>query len=908
VLERSRPGWQSELPFVLDTENARTLVNSLLQQARKSRAQGGSRLHFRRLWFKSGDRWAQKVTLVLPAEISPGQLALALNSSTAMLSDRMELTMEGGGEVRKVASLVKAGDGYNIFIYERSRLDLSVRSTERLSCTLNAAGKYIGEIAVDNAEPVDSGFPLVMAMVEGGDEMELIGQGGLSTRRSVVVVAVPEGCTVTGLDGDSKDVEGYTSVGRLVKLRGILKLALPGGFECVVRTGAERDSENQCRLIGTRHSSLEVARARVFSGMPEVVLITRGGTRRPVSESDILWRALKSGGSWAALTERCPVGEVDLRVLQNGSCILSDRISVLPEGFGFTLKGDQSATRGVILLKNLSGAFVGAEEPSWIKVNPSNDNDSCEITCESLGTTRRRVPLLLRWPDGAESKLVFPFPAVGGGFFTSSDIEALSGEISVGSIIHVTATGVSHANGDEFLLSLGLMANDVNTNVSRCLDVTKELKDLGEGVHELPLLSLFNPISELFSYSADLDSKVVLKIISNGRELARIDVGQFEGRLVYSPEEKVITCEDSALAHEGEEEISLLPFDYEAEALSVNSMCEEVPTGIYRWKIDPLDGRHFPPAMAMVPGREGVIRPCIVFDSEYTHSSDSEDRTFEDSWLEADLHIRLASIKHCMESINGNEDAWQALVKHLKLMRHAHPDCLDTCNVIIEEPEVLVGVFLRAGSDYGGMFEDWQAYLPFRWWQIPLATWENSLKNFRTSVSAEATEEIVEMVMSQKREEISRLAKDIPQMQVVRERLEHDFFGAPLDGISRKISQSQPATVFRHINDDLVRKLFSRKADAQWPRGALRDWWVERLGMFCDTQGIPWLDDGGLKHRRPVLDAIIAQALFTVYGHYPDRESRVLICAMRAFSPDDFDRMLLTTQALFHNIKSLLSR
>ena len=224
-LERTRHGWQSELPFVLDSDNARTLVNGLLRQARISRASGGSRLSFRRLWTKSGDRWLQQATLVLPAEISPAQLAQTVNLPVAMLSDRMEMTMEGGGEVRKVASLVKVGDDYRIFIYERSRLDLPVRSTERLSCTLNAAGNYLGEMVIVGAEPVDPGFPLVMALAEERDEMELIGQGGLTTRRPEVVVAVPEDCLVTGLEGESEVVEGYTSAGRLVSLRGILKLA-----------------------------------------------------------------------------------------------------------------------------------------------------------------------------------------------------------------------------------------------------------------------------------------------------------------------------------------------------------------------------------------------------------------------------------------------------------------------------------------------------------------------------------------------------------------------------------------------------------------------------------------------------------------------------------------------------------
>ena len=676
-----------------------------------------------------------------------------------------------------------------------------------------------------------------------------------------------------------------------------------------MRTGAERDSENQCRLIGTRLPSLEIARGKVFEGMPGVVMITKGGTHRPVADRDILWRTVKGSGSWTGLNQRKPLGEVDLRVLQDGSCILSDRVSVLPKGFRFTLKGDDSATRGVILLNNIAGAVVGAEDSSWITVNAGNHDDSCEISCESPGATRRRVPLLLRWPGGGESKLVFPFPAVGGAFIASNDIEALSGEIPLGSIIHVTAWGVSHNAVDRFQLIGSLRANDIETNVSRCLNFTIPLDSRGDGVHELPLLRLFNPISELFSFSADLDATVVFEIISKGRRLARLDIGQFEGRLVYSPEDKVITHETITKQtarvekNEDDEDILLLPFAVDAEPLSASPEYEEAPSAIRRWRIDQSIGEHFAPAMAMVSGRMGAIRPCLVFDREYTRDSSEENISFEGAWLEADLHTRLASLKRCMEDLDGNEDAWQTLVGHLKVMRHAHPDCLDTCNVIIEEPDVLAGVFLRAGSDYVSMFEDWQTYLPFRWWQIPIAVWRGALDNYQASmISAGAADEIVRMIMNQKHAEISGLAAGIPQMRVVHECLEHDYFGAPLEGFTKKISQFQPAAIFEHINKDLARKLFGRMADAQWPHGASRQWWGDRLKK-CAVDGVPWIDDCGLEHRQPVLDAIIAQALFTISGCYPDRESRVLICAMRDFSPEEFDQMLLTAQALFYNMK-----
>jgi hypothetical protein len=208
---------------------------------------------------------------------------------------------------------------------------------------------------------------------------------------------------------------------------------------------------------------------------------------------------------------------------------------------------------------------------------------------------------------------------------------------------------------------------------------------------------------------------------------------------------------------------------------------------------------------------------------------------------------------------------------------------------------------LRAGSDYVGMFEDWQTYLPFRWWQIPLSAWKTALDIFQASVSTEATDDIVKIVMEQKRNELSGLTAGTPQMQVVNECLQHDYFAAPLTGLANKIAYEQPAAVFEHINKDLARKLFARKADAQWPQGASREWWSDRLE--CDMDRVPWIDDCKLKHRQPVLDAIIAQALFTVNGYYPDRESRVLICAMRDFSPDDFDQMLLTAQALFYKLQ-----
>ncbi|MCZ6803111.1 MAG: STY4851/ECs_5259 family protein [Proteobacteria bacterium] len=262
-LQEKHSNWQKNFPFSLDSESAGTLVNALLKRATTSRATVGQQIRFKRYFINEDSKWNQHATLVIPATIPIHVIAESLQKNSASLPDRMDLTLEGSDEIRKVATLVKVDDLFNVYIIDRNRLDINVDCTYKLSCSLIDSGTYLGEMPIDGGDAVDLSLPIILGSKEDQEELEIIGTGGIKTRYPTALVIIPDGSEILNNEGDFSHLGEIEKFGQLYQLSGLVSIKLEDGLSVKIQTNAEKDSASNCRLYGKRQYSLESTQVKI---------------------------------------------------------------------------------------------------------------------------------------------------------------------------------------------------------------------------------------------------------------------------------------------------------------------------------------------------------------------------------------------------------------------------------------------------------------------------------------------------------------------------------------------------------------------------------------------------------------------------------------------------------------------
>ena len=100
---------------------------------------------------------------------------------------------------------------------------------------------------------------------------------------------------------------------------------------------------------------------------------------------------------------------------------------------------------------------------------------------------------------------------------------------------------------------------------------------------------------------------------------------------------------------------------------------------------------------------------------------------------------------------------------------------------------------------------------------------------------------------------------------------------------------------YHFINDTLKQKLYQQMSDEQWPQGPCRDDWKAVFEI-----DLPWLEDDHQGYRRPLLDAIMAQAYSVASGQYLSAKHRAFVSAMREFNTQQFEKMYAASCACLY--------
>jgi hypothetical protein len=897
ALNQLDKSWQDKLPISLESDAAKLLVNSLLKTAARRRNIKYEKLTLTRYFSKDGEgALRHKAKITLPSSISLALLVEELGIPDEKIPRRLEMAVYVDGKINKVASLSKEGEEYFVYAYSPESLLLDISPTVSVSALLmeyGGARLSSQELTIVGGSGLEEELPLVC--YEESDQYIVIGQGGLQSRLDHLFVSLPDGLNLReGSEGaETLDLvtADFHKPGQWLKINQPIVVDLQENFSCTITPGHTADSSTLFIARGKREYLFESGgKLLVFIGVPNFYKSTDNRLKL-VQAQDIYW-SLPNSRDWLSCSSAPPKGTVRIRIVETGQCVFSMRLTILPSAFSLQLESGTDSRSGAIVIEGLSGAAFATHSEIPVELTAVDDEESTTISCVASQSFSGKIPLLVRWPNGASCQLLVPFPGQGTQFVDVNGTDLGQRVVALNDLVSVSAVGISPDEHQIFILQGELGANDIGKHVSKSIfGFSKKIGQISTGYSEFPLVDLYTKIRELFSYSADLDARVSLYILQGSTIKSKLDITQFDSELAFDESTSQV-CHISTdgkprddrvavnfIAMGGEETL-----EAEAPVLTLD--------GGFAWQLQhKFSG---PPYLAVAAGSAiRSIRPCVIFSKDFIGEGDQEaPQKLESIFISPD---RRRALKQLMVELAEDpfDPRWPELLANVRKFAEVHPDSLDLYKAIIDNGTVAAGILVRStGQDLPSLME-WEDYLPFRWWQIPIKDYLRAYKGYANFVVSEHAE-YQDIMLEAATNQLLELHGLAPLTDIIINAVLNEALDRKPAGFLAKAELITGPKIFDVLNSDLRNELMVQAGDEEWPSGISRDEWEKQF----DTE-LPWLDHG-VGYRKPMLDAIVAAAYSVVSGIYLAREERAFICVMRAFNPQQFDRMLKFAESAFY--------
>lgn len=917
-LNAKHPGWLRELPMAIEDDGAKDLVDALLKEAQKKRSSKYERFLISRYLTQFDGIWEKRASLEVPESIPVEVVAEQLHISITNLPSRMELIARTSSFTLKVASLMRVQreqDEYRVSFYRRDSLSFDLPFTEEIKCFLQSGGQTLGTYAAEGAEAVDIDMPLLF-VVDNAHDWRLLGMGSLVTRVDQGRVILPIGAQI--IEGYAEPVEkpdsgaDFFGDNPVYDVFGEIRISLTDGFKCRIRLGANRDTSTHYSLVGKRLFALEEKGVPVFSGLP-TFLPPKGG----IKPEKFMWRSECPGSEWVEIGSLPPLGCVHIRAIANNECLFATKLVVLPSYFSYSIRCSESLREGTLALQGLAGAEITYTGCNAIDVVIEQTENISVIACRSQQITGGRFPLNFGWSRNRCCTLKMPFPGKGARFTKIESGDVCGRQVPITELLRISAQAVSPQGGAGYKLVAELHAADIDRTISRSsMYFEREVPPVSEGLFDLPLVDLYSPVKELFSYSADLDAVVRIELISSAKQEAFIDIVQFDGELAFDPEKRIVTFNSHSRGSSTNPVLKLLPFDCDrdCEQLEVEVISEDGEKAVTGWNLNGYGVEDT--GLVIAEGQLGrLIRPCVIYmptgsetgetyiSGEHFFQDMSEDNQIQERpilpltsvWRLPSFSARRGSFKAIFDALPGNNlsDDWAGLVQYVERFKEAHPDCLDVHESLIDSAGAILGVIFRSQPEVVDIMMEWEEYIPLRLWMLPLREWRNALQGYLASI-----EQYGDSIIKLEQEKLIGILKKIKELEpntvLVMNQLLQEL-GITQDETEYEDDLRNAGDIQAYIKEAQAKvagTMFGRPEDERWPGGIHREIWN------TISKNPLWLD-AGQGYRMPFLDAPIYAAFCVAKGIYLDRQYRAFIAAMRNFDNRSFDDIYLKYLVLF---------
>jgi len=903
TLNDVHPGWDTELPIELESEQAETLINSLLTAARDVASRDRQVLRVERYLDHRSDSWYLTARLLLPKELSVGQImAMGTVNSAFEIPDRMEMYRVIGDERILVAKL--SGDGDTRFVrpVPGAAHPYAEGVEKEVSIILVARGQDITSLSVAGGSELDSELPWSFIMTD--DDMKhfrWVAQGGCQRQEADIFVLSTQIPKILANNDSAgiEQIEGDLLARKFWWITKPVELSADQDDEIYrIEPGLENIAERDYRLIGHRRYFPQT-RFPLYHSVPNIQLVNDDSTY-PVPHDEIFWRPIGTR-KWRSYNKLEMIGEMEIRHRQDRVAFASWKLAIIPEGAELRVKPN-SRLEGTIIIICPNARAAAVKSATGLDVHTNQLENSWEFLCKRYDVTVGNIYGELSWP--AERKLSFsiPFPAEGASFVDSEGREkSISELLTLTRLYGIRAQVVSPNINKKYVLRGSLSTSSSLT----ALEFHKFEFSMGVdeyGISTLPLQQLKSDIDLLFAVSTGVDDQVKLELIEEARGSveASVMIQQFEGMLYTDQTRRMIS-----LAVNNNE----LNEEYAGSSLtlvSINGLDEE-PLSLewnevsFGWTLpdynaDEIDISHTYFA-SIDSERSHNIRPCLLLPE--TNSDDVLSQLAKAMTMSEEAERRELIAQHLSYiSREGTDDDWDELYAYLKRLSGVHPDGLDLVECMLDFPDILASVWFRAVPDQG--LRDYLQKIcdtsPFAWWMISIEQWLSARKRWLESLN-EFSDSVRTILIEECKKLLVNLSDDNEEMNTVVDVL-LECFGENLSEnsvITGVRKTSSPQLEWRKL-DAMSRGFYIPGIDGWWPK--IADVFTLRRELPEDIfNSILWPTDD-MNYQKPVIQAPVIAAAALHADIEINENMRVALLAARNFHPSAFATLFRATQAI----------
>ncbi|WP_157384579.1 STY4851/ECs_5259 family protein [Nitratireductor soli] len=497
-LDQNRPGWRAELPFDVEYEDIRSMVDQVV----RLRDDGDAALDVGRHLVRVGDEWRARASLGLSGRIDlrrlPSSIAQIVREGRRLRIFPRPPFCE---ELIAVAA-IETFENDEAPVHELrafvAKFDAPLALEEEARLLVQSGNTTVGEFIPTGGEPLHE--PVIALQIEQIDENEsptrlrVLGASPVRTSRPMLALAVhDEHFHAVSFSA------GFTDLGRcidshrrVVSFSGSATFTL-GGARWSWRTSAERDLDARPVLVG---GLVRNVRETVFCGVPQL-WIERDGHLAAPNRRALYWRP-RGRGTWRLFEDGIPWGDVDLAVIENDELRFVIGTSIVPSSFNVV--ADRS--RRELRIAGLGTRRLAARGATDLEVGFDGD-----VAIVRLGSPTGTAIITLRARWDAELALTYTDPSYDLRLIDSNDtlipprssfsVDGLKG-------LRILATR-------EVFLCMELRANDTPR-----LTITRSI------VGEVPLSAFTDAITHLLGSSESLDARVSLCTIGGTEHIADV--------------------------------------------------------------------------------------------------------------------------------------------------------------------------------------------------------------------------------------------------------------------------------------------------------------------------------------------------------------------------------------------------
>lgn len=497
-LDQNRPGWRGELPFDVECEDIRSMVEEIV----RLRDDGAAALDVARHLIRAGDEWRARASLGLSGRIDlrrlPSSVVEAVQDGRRVRIFPRPPFCEELTAVAAIETFEKDGTLAHELRAFVAKFDAPLALEDEARLLVQSGNTTVGEFIAPGGEALQD--PVIALQIDQIDENEsptslrVLGSSPAQTSRPLLALAVrDEHFHAVSFSA------GFTDLGRcagsdrrLVSFSGSAAFDLDGARRSW-RTAAERDVDARPVLVG---NLVPKVRESVFIGVPQLWIERDGHLTAPRRQA-LHWRP-RGRGTWRPVDGSKPWGNVELAVIENGELRLAIEASIVPPAF------DVVADRGrrELRITGLDTRVLAARGATNLNVRFEG-----ELAVVRLGPPAGMATITIRPRWDAELALTFTDPSYDLRLIDSND--ALIPPRSTFSVDGLRGLRILATR--EVSLCMELRANDAPR-----LTIARRISG------EIPLSAFADAITQLLGSSESLDARVGLCTIGGTADIAEV--------------------------------------------------------------------------------------------------------------------------------------------------------------------------------------------------------------------------------------------------------------------------------------------------------------------------------------------------------------------------------------------------